>query len=111
MENTLRYRKHILVCTNDKEGGKKCCGSVHGMALVQAFKDEILAKGIQMEVRAQKAGCFDICGKGPTVVVYPEGVFYGNVQLEDVPRIMEEHILGGTPVLEKQLSFPPFKAV
>jgi len=43
-------------------------------------------------------GCFGICDKGPIVVVYPEGVWYGKVTVDDVERIMEEHIEGGKVV-------------
>ena len=49
-------------------------------------------------VRANKSGCLDQCELGPTVVVYPEAVWYGHVKPEDVDEIIESHILGGQPV-------------
>ena len=49
-------------------------------------------------IRANKAGCLDQCEKGPTVVVYPEAVWYGRVTEADVNEIIEQHIIGGTPV-------------
>lgn len=56
------YEKHIFICTNQrKEGARKCCGEVHGMALVDAFKKKIKEHGLQNTIRAQKTGCFDIC--------------------------------------------------
>jgi (2Fe-2S) ferredoxin len=94
----MKYTKHVFVCTNDKEAPKKCCGSATGMALVDAFKAEIAAKGLQTEIRAQRAGCLDTCGKGPSVVVYPEGVFYGNVTPADISEIVEKHLVGNQPV-------------
>jgi (2Fe-2S) ferredoxin len=49
-------------------------------------------------VRANAAGCLDQCEHGPNLVIYPEGVWYGNVQPEDVAEIIESHVLGGKPV-------------
>ena len=46
-------------------------------------------------VRANKAGCLDQCELGPTVVIYPQGVWYGSVTPADVPRIIEETVVGG----------------
>jgi (2Fe-2S) ferredoxin len=43
-------------------------------------------------MRAQRTGCFDLCEQGPTVAIYPEGVFYGKVQLSDVEEIVSEHL-------------------
>src|SRR6478736_8410970 len=101
----MKYKKHIFICTNQKEGGKKCCGEERGMELVNLFKDQVKSRGLNMEVRAQKAGCFDVCGFGPAVVVYPEGVFYGHVTPADVNEIMEEHILNDRPVERLKLDF------
>lgn len=69
-----------------------CCGEDRGLALVAAFKKQIKDKGLHMEIRAQRAGCFDVCERGPSVVVYPEGVFYGKVQVSDVEEIVSEHL-------------------
>lgn len=49
-------------------------------------------------MRANAAGCLDACSLGASVVVYPEGVWYGGVQVEDVEEIIEAHLLGGAPV-------------
>jgi (2Fe-2S) ferredoxin len=94
----MKYTKHVFVCTNDKDAPKKCCGSEHGMALVEAFKEGLKEHGLNLEIRAQKAGCLDTCGLGPSVAVYPEGVFYGKVSLADVNEIIESHLVGNTPV-------------
>jgi (2Fe-2S) ferredoxin len=101
----MKYKNHIFVCINEREDGRKSCGEVHGMALVNAFKDLIKGKKLNAEVRAQKAGCFDVCNFGPAIVVYPEGIFYGNVQLEDVKEIFEEHLVNNRPVERLKLIF------
>jgi (2Fe-2S) ferredoxin len=94
----MKYAKHVFVCTNDKEAPKKCCGSERGMALVEAFKEGLKNRDLSVEIRAQRAGCLDTCGKGPSVVVYPEGVFYGHVSLEDVEEIIEKHLVNNEVV-------------
>ena len=62
------------------------------MALVAAFKKSIKDKGLSTEIRAQKTGCLEACEAGPSIVIYPEGVFYGGVQLSDVEEIVSEHL-------------------
>jgi (2Fe-2S) ferredoxin len=94
----MKYKKHVFICTNTKEAGKKCCGEERGMALVQAFKDEIRNRGLQTQIRAQRTGCLDACNFGPSLVVYPEGTYYGYVQLTDVTEIVEKHLLVNEPV-------------
>ncbi len=61
---------------------------------------------MNVPVRAQKAGCLDICELGPSVVVYPDGVFYGKVQLADVQEIVDEHIVNNRPLERLKLDFP-----
>jgi (2Fe-2S) ferredoxin len=94
----MKYKKHVFICTNTKDAGKKCCGEERGMALVQAFKDEIRNRGLQNQMRAQRTGCLDACNFGPSLVVYPEGTYYGHVQQSDVTEIVEKHLLGNEPV-------------
>jgi (2Fe-2S) ferredoxin len=94
----MKFKKHIFICTNDKDAPKKCCSSERGMELVNAFKANLTEKGLQKEIRAQKAGCLDTCGAGPSMIVYPEGIHYGHVTPEDVEEIVTKHLIGGNPV-------------
>jgi (2Fe-2S) ferredoxin len=97
------YEKHVFICTNDKDAPKKCCGSGHGMELVNAMKEALASAGTDKKIRIQRAGCLDVCGKGPAMVVYPEGVFYGNVQKEDLSEIVEKHLLNDEIVNRLQI--------
>jgi (2Fe-2S) ferredoxin len=101
----MKYKKHIFICTNQKPDGKKSCGEAQGMQLVEAFKQLVKGNNLSVEVRAQKAGCLDVCAFGPSLVVYPEGVFYGKVQLEDVQEIFDQHIVQNEPVERLRLKF------
>lgn len=105
-ENNLKFDKHIFICTNQRPVGSRIsCGEEHGLKLVADFKKKLNDLKLSIPVRAQKAGCFDICEEGPNVVIYPEGIFYGKVQPEDVDEIIEEHILNGRIVERLKLSF------
>jgi (2Fe-2S) ferredoxin len=101
----MRFEKHIFICTNQKAEGKACCGEVAGMELVQKFREVIAEKGLKGKVRAQKSGCLDACQNGPALVIYPEGTYYGKVSINDVERIVEEHILQNKIVSELELTF------
>lgn len=103
----MKFSKHVFICANDKDAPKKCCGSERGMALVEAFKEELKNRDLLTEIRAQRAGCLDTCAFGPSVVVYPEGVWYGHVQPEDVKEIVESHLVNNQPVERLQLKFKP----
>ncbi len=83
------YRSHVLVC-----GGTGCTSS-NSTAIVEALEKEIAAKGLADEVKVIKTGCFGLCALGPIMVVYPEGSFYSEVKVENIPEIVEEHLLKG----------------
>ena len=100
----MKFKKHIFICTNEREG-KESCGEAVGMKLVELFKKAIKDKGLNAEVRAQRAGCLDVCEFGPALVVYPEGVFYGRITEKDVLEIVESHIKNDVPVSRLQLKF------
>lgn len=107
-QNNPVYHKHVFVCTNERAPGaaRRSCGQAHGMELVDAFKQQLKNKPAELRVRAQRAGCLDICDFGPTVAVYPDGIFYVNVQVADVAEIVEEHILNNRPVERLRLKRP-----
>ena len=83
------YRSHVLVC-----GGTGCTSS-NSLAIIDALESEIAKKGLQEEVKVVRTGCFGLCALGPIMIVYPEGSFYSQVKVEDVPEIVEEHLLKG----------------
>lgn len=83
------YRSHVLICT-----GTGCVSSG-----ADNIKDRLTSKlveaGLQDEVKVVETGCHGFCEKGPIVIVYPEGVFYCQVSVEDVDEIFAEHLLKG----------------
>jgi (2Fe-2S) ferredoxin len=100
------FERHLFICTNQREPGsaRGCCSPDGKGELQRLFKEAIGAAGLKATVRANKAGCLDQCEHGPTVVVYPEAVWYGFVRPEDVPEIIEEHVKHGRPVERLRLA-------
>ena len=83
------YRSHVLVC-----GGTGCTSS-NSQAIIEALETQIAEKGLSEEIKVIRTGCFGLCALGPIMIVYPEGSFYSQVQVEDIPEIVEEHLLKG----------------
>ena len=83
------YRSNVLVC-----GGTGCTSS-NSLQIAEKLKEEIAKNGLEKEVNVITTGCFGLCALGPIMVVYPEGSFYSMVKVEDIPEIVEEHLLKG----------------
>ncbi len=83
------YRSHVLVC-----GGTGCTSS-NSAAIIEALEAQIADKGLSEEIKVIRTGCFGLCALGPIMIVYPEGCFYSQVKVEDIPEIVEEHLLKG----------------
>ena len=99
------FTSHIFVCCNQREPGhpRGCCDPEGSEALRDCFKTQLKQRKLGPLVRANSAGCLDQCELGPTVVIYPQGIWYGGVTLEDVPRIIEETIVGGNVLEDLQI--------
>ena len=82
-------RSHVLIC-----GGTGCTSS-GSAALHDKLADELKAKGLDEEIKIVMTGCFGLCALGPIMIVYPEGTFYSRVTVDDIPEIVEEHLLKG----------------
>lgn len=85
-------RTQVLIC-----GGTGCTSS-GSVAIGKAMEEQIALKGLGDEVKVVHTGCFGLCALGPVMIVYPEGTFYSRVTAEDVPEIVEEHLLKGRVV-------------
>lgn len=99
------FSHHIFVCGNVREPGHRrgCCDPDGLQALRDAFKKELKRAGVGGSTRANHAGCLDQCEHGPTVVIYPQGIWYGRVKIEDVPRIVERTIVVGEAIEELRI--------
>ncbi|MBM4002424.1 MAG: (2Fe-2S) ferredoxin domain-containing protein [Planctomycetes bacterium] len=97
----------MFICCNRREPGHRrgCCNPDGSDALRNAFKAQLKQRGLNAQVRANYSGCLDQCEMGPTLVIYPQGIWYGRVTLADVPRIIEETVVNGR-VIAELLIFP-----
>ena len=88
---------HIFICCNRRapDHPRGCCDPDGSEALRSALKAELKKHGLSPQVRANSAGCLDRCELGPTIVIYPQGIWYGRVKLSDVSRIVERTIIKG----------------
>ena len=89
---------HVLVC-----GGTGCLAS-KAAKIEEDFNTEIKKHGIESKTQVIKTGCFGLCEAGPIVIIYPSGAFYSQISLEDVPKIVEEHLANNKIV--KDLVYP-----
>lgn len=95
--------RHLFVCTNTVASGKPACGRRGGDAIMAAVQRELLARGGLARVTA--CGCLGPCFDGPNAVVYPDGTWYGELTVDDVPGLVD-HLLDGV-ILEPKRQDPP----
>jgi NADP-reducing hydrogenase subunit HndC len=92
-----------------------CCGTgcVAGGAfrIKEALDSEIQRQGLKDRVSVVPTGCNGFCGQGPLLVVMPEGTFYGSLKPENVPILVEEHLVKGNPVSKFMFVSPETKEV
>jgi (2Fe-2S) ferredoxin len=94
------FQRHVFVCINERPADhpKGCCKAKGGIEVRDKLKSELTARGISKIIRANNAGCLDQCEYGVSVVVYPEQVWYGHVTVDDIPELIDKHLVGGEVV-------------
>jgi len=86
--------RHVFVCTNERVPGhpRGCCSAKDSVAIRETLKARCKLEGLGASVRINKSGCLDQCEHGPTIVVYPEAIWYGFVKTEDIEEIVQRHL-------------------
>jgi len=100
------FERHVFVCVNERDPSnpKGCCAAKGAEEVRSRLKQLTFDAGLKGRVRINTAGCLDQCANGVTVVVYPEGVWYGHVTVADVDELFQEHVLHGRPVERLRLA-------
>lgn len=97
--NEGRYERHVFVCVNERDPDARVCCAASGSRDIRArLKALVKQRGLKPAVRINGAGCLDTCELGPSIVVYPENVWYGRVTIDDVDEIVERHLVRGETV-------------
>lgn len=90
------YARHVFCCTNERPPGhtRGCCKEKGAEKLRDYLKSRAKNAGLK-DVRINAAGCLDRCELGPTMVIYPEGVWYSYANQADLDEILETHLIRG----------------
>ncbi|MGD0278325.1 MAG: NADH-quinone oxidoreductase subunit NuoF [Smithella sp.] len=94
------FRSHLLIC-----GGTGCHASGQP-AVKKALVEELDKRGLTEEIKVVETGCNGFCALGPIMVIYPEGVIYVSLKPQDIPELVEEHLIKGR-TLERLLYHEP----
>ena len=86
-EEKSPYLVHIFVCTNDRQGKRASCADRQSPALKAALKQFIKTQGWQGRVRVSTSGCMGCCNTGANVMLYPQGIWYQQVTMADIPML------------------------
>lgn len=92
-------QKFVFVCTNERPQGhpKGSCIGRGSADVFQTFR-EVQGQKMALHFKVVATGCLEPCLAGPTVYVTPDDVWYGGVTVDDVETIIDQHLIGGTPV-------------
>lgn len=86
------FKRTLFVCVNCRDAGERpSCAAPgrDGLALLEALKAEVKARGLKGKVRVSRSGCLDLCEQGPNAFLYPEGTWYHGLSAADAPRLAE----------------------
>ena len=91
------FRSHVLVCVDP------VCLSKGAHDLIDALQDELVSQDLINEIQVLETSRIGGCSDGPEIMVYPEGIHYTGLSVDDVPFLVSEHFLKGRTIEKKRI--------
>lgn len=86
-----KYKRHIFVCINDKEN-EECCAKRNSNEILRILREHVNKNGLMGLYNITKTKCLGHCLEGPTIAIYPDGLFFKKVSIDDTKKIIEEFL-------------------
>ncbi len=92
------FKYHVLICTQQRLEKKPYCSEPGGAAVLEQLQRLVHERQLDQQIQITPCGCLGLCQQGPNLIIYPEGIWYSRVTLEDVEEIVQSHFIEGRPV-------------
>ena len=89
---TFKDKTYMLIC------GGTGCHATGSIPVKDALIAAIEEKGLGEKVQVIETGCNGFCALGPLLVIHPGDIFYQKLGAEDMPELVESHLINGKPV-------------
>ena len=93
-KNTIPYEKQIFVCTYVSEKYKRCGNDLKGESIFKELRRIAKERGLHPRIRVAQTKCLGQCNDGANIMIYPDNVWYSDVQMEDIPSLAEKYLMG-----------------
>ncbi len=97
-----KFTHHLFVCTQPRDGTRSCQSTGSNKLVAELQRLVVSHPDLLGNVAVTACSCLGPCLDGPNIVIYPEGIWYAGVTLRDIRQIVEQHLIGGTPVAHLQ---------
>lgn len=94
---SLPFKRIVFVCVNKRDNGEACCSDRSSQLILDKLKERVKELGLAGKIRVSKSGCQDVCARGPSVMVFPDNVWFHEVSPNDIDELLRRIIQGIHP--------------